>query len=340
MPERIPLEPPIILPLNEDIARPLWSVMIPVYNCGEFIPDAILSVLRQDPGEAFMQIEVVDDASTDMDIEAMVSQLGNGRVSYFRQNQNVGSLRNFETCINRAKGHYIHLLHGDDRVKPGFYKEIENLFEMFPQAGAAFSNWDFINADGTLIKQETRRADSPTIIENCLQRLSHGQLMQYVCMVVRRTVYEDLGAFYGVIYGEDWEMWARIASKYPIAYTPLSLAEYRTHYNSISGHSFLSGRNISDLKKVFKSIGNLLPVEERKKANLTVRKNYAFWAIEAARFMWLRTKKKSVAYIQVYELLKLYPDIRLVMRSFNMIFWIWKIDLLQKARKLKKRISH
>jgi hypothetical protein len=54
----------------------------------------------------------------DNNIEELVKKVGKGRVSYFRQKkQNVGSLRNFETCINRSRGKYIHLLHGDDRVK-------------------------------------------------------------------------------------------------------------------------------------------------------------------------------------------------------------------------------
>jgi glycosyltransferase involved in cell wall biosynthesis len=64
-----------------------------------------------------MQIEVVDDGSTDADKEALVKQTGKGRVEYYRQPENVGSLRNFETRLNRATGHYIHILHGDDKSK-------------------------------------------------------------------------------------------------------------------------------------------------------------------------------------------------------------------------------
>lgn len=312
--------------------------MIPAYNCSEFLVDAINSVLIQDPGEKEMQIEVVDDASTDSDVEALVMEIGKGRVSYYRQKENVGSLRNFETCINRATGHYIHLLHGDDRVKPGFYAAIESLFNDYPDAGAAFTNWDFINADGTLIKEETRRAESPCIIENCLQRLSHGQMMQYVCMVVKRSVYEDLGGFYGVTYGEDWIMWARIANRYPIAYTPASLAEYRTHYNSISGHSFLSGKNIEDLRKVFKEISLLLPDTQRAEASISVRRNYSYWAVDAAKFMWLRTGKKKVIYSQVYQLLRLYPHGTLVIKSFSLFIFVWRRELMINMRKAYKSL--
>src|SRR5277367_1859957 len=111
MNNRIPGEPPEILPVPDHIKRPLWSVMIPVYNCSQYLTNNILSVLAQDPGAERMQIEVVDDCSTDTDVESLVQEIGKGRVKYFRQHENVGSLRNFETCINRATGRYIHLLH-------------------------------------------------------------------------------------------------------------------------------------------------------------------------------------------------------------------------------------
>src|SRR5258707_3956554 len=143
--ERIRLVPPTVAPVNTGVRRPMFSVMIPAYNCTNYLREALSSVLAQDPGEDKMQIEVVDDCSTDADVRALVMQLGEGTVSYYRQSRNVGSLRNFETCLNRSTGQWVHLLHGDDLVKPGFYKEIETLFSQFPEAGAAFTG--FLHVD-------------------------------------------------------------------------------------------------------------------------------------------------------------------------------------------------
>ena len=108
--------------------RPLWSVMIPVYNCAAYLPETLRSVLQQAPGPDEMQIEVIDDHSTDADVEKLVKEIGRGRIAYCRQPQNVGSVRNFETCLNRSTGHIIHLLHGDDKVRPGFYEKMFSLF--------------------------------------------------------------------------------------------------------------------------------------------------------------------------------------------------------------------
>ena len=122
--DRTPQQPPVIQPVETDEPRPLFSVMIPAYNCVHYLGHTIQSVLSQALPEAEMQIEVIDDASTDGDVAALVAQIGKGRVGYYRQPENSGSLRNFETCINRAKGHYVHILHGDDFVIDGFFERM------------------------------------------------------------------------------------------------------------------------------------------------------------------------------------------------------------------------
>src|SRR5262245_33451371 len=100
-----------IVPLADGEPRPLWSVMIPTYNCAAYLRDALKSVLLQDPGPEVMQIEVVDDFSTQDDPAAVVAEVGKGRVGFYRQRQNVGHTTNFNTCIQRSRGELVHLLH-------------------------------------------------------------------------------------------------------------------------------------------------------------------------------------------------------------------------------------
>src|SRR5690554_3811721 len=260
---RVPLSPPNIRPIEELDNRPLWSVMIPVYNCANYLPQTLSSVLCQDPGMEIMQIEVVDDASTDDDIEALVKTLGNGRIKYFRQPVNVGSLRNFETCINRSRGKLVHLLHGDDRVKPGFYKKLASLFEQFPEAGAAFSNYSFINTAGQVSRDFQLGEQQDGILDSWLIRIAEFQKIQYCSMVVRREVYERLGSYFGMSYGEDWEMWVRIAKHYPVAHTPEVLAEYRGHLGSITWEKSISGEILHDMMTTINIIQSYVPKKYR-----------------------------------------------------------------------------
>lgn len=321
---RIPDSPPVVTPVRNGVQRPLWSVMIPVYNCSDYLLETLKCVLVQDTGPASMQIEVIDDGSTDADVAALVQEVGKGRISYFRQEENVGSLRNFHTCLERSRGHLIHILHGDDLIRNGFYPRMQQLFENHPSLGAGFCRYAYINEKGKTLYYQSAEMDHAGILDNWLERLCERQRIQYVAMVVKREVYERLGGFYGVEYGEDWEMWVRIAAQYEVGYTPEVLAEYRKHYSSISGKFFLTGKNMMALETVMDRIQHYLPAHHRAVVMNTSRKFYAHYAIRVANALWKNFKHKRGASAQalaawnmskdaglLYKIIKLYTKITL-----------------------------
>lgn len=298
--------------------------MIPVYNCSAYLVEALLCVLDQDRGMAQMQIEVVDDASTDADVAALVRSIGKDRVGYFRQPVNVGSLRNFHTCLQRARGHLIHILHGDDLLRPGFYQRMEGLFQRYPTLGAGFCRFAYVDETGRTLFTQDAEMEQEGILTNWLERLAERQRIQYVAMVVRREVYEKLGGFYGVEYGEDWEMWMRIAAHYDTGYIPEVLAEYRKHFSSISGKSFVTARNMACLRWVMTKIREHLPLQRRAAIMRASREFYAHYALRVANTLWINFKDKRGASAQViaawnmskdagllYKIIKLYTRITL-----------------------------
>ena len=321
--QRIPQSPPKINPITDGLPRPLWSVMIPTYNCSNYLVETIESVLQQDLGEAVMQIEVVDDCSTDTNVEELVKTIGKGRVNYFRQKANVGSLRNFETCINRSRGEYIHLLHGDDRVKQGYYKSVTDIFEKFPQAAAASCAWDYINSEGKITHQSHLEASAPCLLDNWLHKLAERPRLQYVAVTVKRKIYETLGSFYLVHYGEDWEMWARIAKDYETAYIPEFLAEYREHTNSITWRSYQNGQNVTDISKVTSVIISYLPQKDQRRMHKMAKKNFAYWILDETFWAWFTYKNKKIAYNQFKTILGIYIDKHVISRIVVLLLHIW-----------------
>ena len=319
---RIPDTPPRIAALTEaeKSDQPVWSVMIPVYNCVQFLPETLQSVLEQGIDPTKMQIEVVDDASTDGDIASLVLRIGKGRIGYYRQENNVGSLRNFETCLNRSRGKLIHLLHGDDKVLPGFYQQLQILFENYPAAGAAFSRYYYMNEQSAILYPADLEMPASGLLSNWLERLAQRQRIQTPAIAVRREVYEQLGGFYAVHYGEDWEMWVRIAAHYPMAYTPEILAAYRQHEASITGRFFLDGGNIRDLKKVMRLNAEHLPRERKAVIQKEAEKFYAYYAIGTARMLWHKYKNRAASEAQLREARSLY-------RSPGMLLEIFKLKL-------------
>jgi glycosyltransferase involved in cell wall biosynthesis len=298
--------------------------MIPVYNCSGYLRETLARVLADDPGSRRMQIEVIDDGSTDADVKAIVDEIGSGRVGYFRQAENVGSLRNFQCCLERSRGHLIHILHGDDLIRPGFYRTMEKLFKDNPAIGAGFCRYAYIDEKGRTLYYQDAEMDRAGIPDHWLPRLCERQRIQYVAMVVKREVYERLGGFYGVEYGEDWEMWVRIAAHYPMGYTPEVLAEYRKHYSSISGKSFVTGQNMVCLEWVMRRIQHYLPPKNRMAVMNESRNFYAHYALRVANALWKKFKDKRGASAQalaawnmskdaglLYKIVKLYTRITL-----------------------------
>jgi glycosyltransferase involved in cell wall biosynthesis len=303
---RVPHAPPQILPLDDDVTRPLWSVMIPVYNCATYLVETIESVLNQNFPKEQMQIEVVDDASTDADVESLIRKLGKGRVKYYRQPKNVGSLRNFETCINRSKGKLIHLLHSDDLVEYGYYRKITCLFHQHPNIGAAFCRVSFIDEFGKALFDDDGAWNFEGIIHDFLPKISERNCVQYAAMTVKREVYEQLGSFYGSTGGEDWEMWIRIASKFPVAYSPEIFAKYRQHANSITAGKFLNGQTIKDILRVINIAEQYLPEHQKKQISARSRKYYAWYCLNIALSVWTQTGDKKKVMAQITEILKLH----------------------------------
>jgi glycosyltransferase involved in cell wall biosynthesis len=316
--QRIPDRPPVILPVPKSFRRPLWSVMIPVYNCGPYLKETLEGVLAQNYSAAQMQIEVVDDGSTDLHVEALVASVGQGRVSYYRQDQNVGSLRNFQTCIERSRGYLIHILHGDDKIREGFYRRFEILFKNHQQLGAAFCRYAYINEEGTVMFCQEPEMEREGVLQNWLTKVSERQRIQYCSIVVKRTVYENLGSFYGVEYGEDWEMWVRIASQYSMGYIPDILAEYRRHFSSISGRSFMTGKNMQELATVMDKIQNYLPQQKRVHILNNSKKFYAHYALRIANEIWRKLKDKNGAIAQAKEAWKMNPDVALLCKIIKL----------------------
>jgi GT2 family glycosyltransferase len=247
-------------PVPDGIKRPLWSVMIPTYHCADYLREALSSVLAQDPGPEIMQIEVIDDHSTRDDPAVVIEELGCGRVGFYRQQQNVGYIKNFETCLQRSNGKLIHILHGDDYVREGFYNKLGRAFELHPEIGAAFCRHILVNEEDRKQQLTWLEQHQSGILSNWLGRIVVEQRIQTPAIVVRREVYERLGGFDHRFScaGEDWEMWIRIAAEYPVWFEVEPLAMYRMHTNSLSGRSRSNGQYARDLSKTLDIVGSYL----------------------------------------------------------------------------------
>ncbi len=283
----LPTVPPIA-PLPPESSRPRWSVMIPTYNCADYLRLTLHSVLQQAFPPDQMQIEVVDDCSQD-DPAAVVAELGQGRVGFYRHASNQGAIANFNHCIQRSRGEIVHILHGDDKVLPGFYPALDRAFQQQADLGAAFCRPIYIDeADQQRFIYPLEQPQAG-IMPHLLDRLGVVCMIQTPTIAVRRSVYETLGGFHPELFhAGDWEMWQRVASFYPVWYEPQPLACYRTHTHSHTSSLVRSAANIANTRRAIAIAHTYLPTHLRDRVTAQAQEFYALYAFESACWQLVR----------------------------------------------------
>lgn len=243
------IEYPAIKPVQEGIHRPFWSIMIPTYNCSQYLIQTLESVLCQDLGSDQMQIEVVDDCSSD-DPKSIVEMLGQGRVGFYQQPRNVGLCRNFNTCINRSTGHWIHILHGDDLVEPSFYSTMSKLAHQYQTAGVLFSRAFNVDQYNNIIDLSPRLESLEGYSHDPLPFL-YGNPFRTPTVVVNRNFYEIHGGFnLDIVHCADWDLWIRAISSMGGCAINLPLARYRMSPINHTNRLMKTGKNLKDFLRI------------------------------------------------------------------------------------------
>lgn len=294
---------PQINPLPNTMQRPLWSVMIPTYNCASYLRQTLESVLAQDPGPEWMQIQVVDDCSTKDDPAAVVQAVGLDRVEFFRQPANAGAIVNFNTCIQRSRGQLIHILHGDDLVGVGFYQRLQTPLLEHPELGAAFCRHIFVDETGQALV--TTRLEQPASgqFAKAVEALAVSNRIQPPAIVIKRAVYEALGGYdLRLFHSADWEMWMRIAARYPIWYETEPLALYRVHTASHTSRLFQTGANIQNRRDCIHLCHQYLPPAQ---ADMLTRKALGYSILYALRlaYQFFKSGQTRLSLVQFREAL-------------------------------------
>lgn len=203
------------------------SVVITCYKQSAFVAEAIESVLAQTypPSE----ITVVDDGSPD-DTAAVVSRYPGVRYVY-QDNQDVSTARN--TGIRLATGKYLNFLDGDDRLLPHALETGVRYLEANPGWAFAAGKHRFISEHGLPLPILDKQ---PNLTNDHYRRLLHHNYIGCPATVVhRREVLEEVGGFDAAINPTgDWDLYLRIAYRFPIHCHTAVVAEYRQHTSNTS----------------------------------------------------------------------------------------------------------
>ena len=213
----------------------LVSVIIPCYNQSAYLAEAITSALDQSHPDK--EVIVIDDGSTD-DTAGVASRF---RVKYVRQsNAGLSAARN--KGIAESSGQFLVFLDADDRLLPGGLAAGLDGFSEHPECAFVYGGFQHIAADGSFL-----RPQEPPPIEVDLYRalLQYNHIGMHGTVMYRRAVFDAVGGFdTSLRAAEDYDLYLRVARRFPIHRHIHMVAEYRKYASNMSRDAALMLRSV------------------------------------------------------------------------------------------------
>lgn len=205
-------------------SHPKVSVIVPCFNQGQFIDEAVDSVLRQTCDD--FEIIVVDDGSSDPDTAERLASYRRPKTTVIRtRNQGLAEARN--TGIRHGTGAYILPVDADNRIRPAYLERAVEVLDRSPEIGIVYAN-------GVFFGDRTGPWKPPDFD---LHRLLYGNFID-ACAVFRRSVWSECGGYDPGIPRqlgyEDWDLWLSAAEKgWRFHRIDETLFEYRVRADSM-----------------------------------------------------------------------------------------------------------
>jgi glycosyltransferase involved in cell wall biosynthesis len=217
---------------SSDTSDPTVSVIVPAYNSAPFIEATLRSALDQ----TFRDLEliVVDDGSTDStsDLVRRVAATDERVVLIQQENRGLAAARN--RGIGIARGRLIAFLDNDDLWLPEKLALQVELADTRPEVGAVSCYSTLIDERGRCLGWRYGGAADGHVYAEMLEwdMVSGGSVA-----LVRRDALDAVGPFdESNSIRSDWDMWIRLARKYPFATVPRILVGYTRREQGMSGN--------------------------------------------------------------------------------------------------------
>ena len=232
--------------MNKIKRKPQLTVIIPTYNRGWILKEAIDSVLTQDYKD--FELIVVDDGSTDNTSEILASY-GNDIKVLFQENKGVSAARN--RGIAEASGQFIAFIDSDDLWLPQKLSTQVEFFNQTPDALICQTEEVWIRKGKRVNPKMRHKKPSGMIFEPSLELC----LVSPSAVMIRRVLFDRVGAFDVTLPAcEDYDLWLRISCRFPVHLidTPL-IIKRGGHNDQLSSMKGLDKFRIKAIEKIINS---------------------------------------------------------------------------------------
>jgi glycosyltransferase involved in cell wall biosynthesis len=298
-------------PATSGSTFPLVSVCIPAFNAARWILDCLDSAVNQSYQP--LEVLVIDDGSTDGTVE-LIRSIDDQRIRLLVNEQNIGLTRNWNKCIELARGDFIKFLFHDDILYPDCIEKMMRVVLSNENVGLVFSPRDII------VEGDPQTELTKIWLQNCstlhtkflaiepvnpgrelfIQYLNRGFRGNWIgepsSVLIRKECFSRVGSFNPNLYQVcDVEMWLRIMFFYDVGFLPEKLSAFRFHSDSTSHRNIVSRRNFLDQLWLLESLSNCEAIKsehpeiERIRALELLRLVKASLLRPSTIVRWLRT---------------------------------------------------
>jgi glycosyltransferase involved in cell wall biosynthesis len=209
--------------------KPLVSVILPVFNAGRLLSEAIESILNQTLQD--IEIIIINDGSTDGSLGIIKKFAEKDKRIIVISHRNKGLVPVLNEALEMARGEFIARQDADDISLPFRLEKQITFLQKNPKVGLVGTNMAVINNEGKRVNRKIAYVDFLTqpddlkLAEIFSNQFAHGSI------VIRRETIGDERYDHDYKYAEDYDFWSRLSRRSKAA---LQLASARRGHNQSS----------------------------------------------------------------------------------------------------------
>jgi|ETN02SMinimDraft_2_1059926.scaffolds.fasta_scaffold25474_2 glycosyltransferase involved in cell wall biosynthesis len=207
------------------LSQPLVTVYITNYNYGNYLKQAVESILAQ----SFQDFEliIIDDGSSDGSSE-IISRYENIENIFCIYQENMGLVHSSNIALRLARGKYIMRLDADDYLVPKALQVMVSEIDRDAKTALIFPDYYLTDREGSVIGQIHRHNFQTDV--DLLDQPAHG-----ACTLIRTSILKSVGGYDQSFSMQDgYDLWLNIIDKYPVKNVNQPLFYYRQHDKNIT----------------------------------------------------------------------------------------------------------
>lgn len=309
------MDNPLVISSGFPNESALISVLLPVYNGGDYLKQSLQSVLNQQ----FINFEflIIDDCSTDGSFEYLQS-ISDPRILLFRNEQNRGLFFNLNYLIGKSKSPLLKLWAQDDIMYPQSLGSFVAFHAAHPDIGFSYSGRDVIDEYG-IIKENSKADNTPPIISTAL----HAKIAYYTGSIagnianvcINKKALDRVGLFNEQMkISADFDMWVRLAKDHETGFIREKIIQLRDHSGQLSRNEKYYINHVREDLEVYRYLDSYVTDEQRIRGHRIMRKNkLVFYYTLMVKSIFKGNLKNAKGY---FKLISSYENIFLVAINF------------------------